>query len=65
MKPVPNRAGKRVGQLDVNAARLKAERQALNQVSGGFKTGAIKSKAEKRNSTRSDKKRNAIREDLA
>jgi hypothetical protein len=51
-------------QIDVNAVRLKAEREALNQAQGAFKTGANKSRAEKRNSTRSDKKRNAIREDM-
>jgi len=63
MRPVPNRATKRM-QIDVNAVRLKAEREALNQAQGAFKTGANKSRAEKRNSTRSDKKRNAIREDM-
>lgn len=63
MKPVPNRAPKRLI-IDVNAAKLKAERQALNQAQGAFKTGANKSRAEKRNTTRADKKRNAIREDM-
>lgn len=63
MRPVPNRAPKRMT-VDVNAAKLKAERQALNDLQGGFKTGANKSRAEKRNTTRSDKKRNAIREDM-
>lgn len=60
MKPVPNRAPNRVQE-----ARLKAERAALNDASGAFKTGAIKSSAEKRNTTRADRKRNAIREDLS
>jgi hypothetical protein len=63
MKPVPNRAKGRMT-IDVNAAKLKAERAELNAYSGKFKTGAIKSSAEKRNSTRADKKRNAIREDM-
>jgi hypothetical protein len=39
MKPVPNRASKRVTKLDPTAARLKAERAALNESSGKFKTG--------------------------
>ena len=63
MKPVPNRAKNRMT-IDVNAAKLKTERASLNSASGKFKTGAIKSRAEKRNNTRSDKKKNAIREDL-
>lgn len=49
----------------MNEARRKAESAALFESMGKFKAGAIKSSAEKRNSTRADKKRNAIREDLA
>jgi hypothetical protein len=64
MKPVPNRAKNRM-QIDVNAAKLKAERAALNEVSGGFKTGAQKNPGTKRARTRSAAKGRAIREDLS
>jgi hypothetical protein len=63
MKPVPNRAKNRM-QVDVNAARLKAERAALNEASGGFKTGAQGNPGTKRARTRSAAKKRAIREDL-
>jgi hypothetical protein len=63
MKPVPNRAKNRM-QIDVNAARLKAERAALNDSSGGFKTGAQANPGTKRARTRSAAKKRAIREDL-
>jgi hypothetical protein len=65
MRPVPNRAGKRVGQIDVNAAKLKAERAALNESSGKFKTGAQANPGTKRARTRGAAKNKAIREDLS
>jgi hypothetical protein len=52
-------------QIDVNAAKLKAERAALNEVSGGFKTGAQKNPGTKRARTRSAARGKAIREDLS
>jgi hypothetical protein len=61
MKPVPNRAPKKM-QVDAFGARLRAERSALNDSMGKVGTGANKSKAEKRNTTRTDQKRNAIRD---
>jgi hypothetical protein len=61
MRPVPNRAPK-LGK--VAEATRKAASAELNASMGKFKTGAIKSRAEKRNNTRADKKKNAIREDL-
>jgi hypothetical protein len=61
--PVPNRAPKGMF-IDVNAARLKAERAALNEASGGFKTGAQANKGTKRARTRSAAKNRAIREDM-
>ena len=64
MKPVPNRAGKRVGKIDVKGARLKAERAALNDSSGKFATGALQNKGEKRARTRDAATRRAIREDM-
>ncbi len=64
MKPVPNRSNKRM-QIDVNAARLKAERAALNDASGQFSTGAHANKGERRARTRSASKNKAIREDQA
>jgi hypothetical protein len=64
MGKVPNRASQRVGQIDVNAARLKAERAALNDSSGKFKTGAQKNPGTKRARTRSAAKTRAIREDM-
>jgi hypothetical protein len=48
----------------VAEATRKAASAELNASMGKFKTGAIKSRAEKRNNTRADKKKNAIREDL-
>lgn len=63
MRPVPNRAPKRM-QIDVNAARLKAERSALNDASGKFATGAQGNKGTKRARTRSAAKDRAIREDM-
>jgi hypothetical protein len=60
-----NRNNSRAQLGKVNEARRKAESSALHESMGKFKSGAIKSSAEKRNSTRTDKKRNAIREDLA
>lgn len=65
MKPVPNRAGKRVGKIDVQGAKLKAERAALNEASGKFKTGAQANPGTKRARTRSASKNRAIREDLS
>lgn len=47
------------------AARLKAERSALNDVSGGFKTGPQGNPGTKRARTRSASKTKAIREDLS
>jgi len=64
MGKVPNRATQRVGQIDVTAARLKAERAALNEASGKFKTGAQQNKGTKRARTRSAAKNKAIREDM-
>lgn len=64
MKPVPNRAKNRM-QIDVNAARLKAERAALNDAAGGFKTGAQGNPGNKRARTRSAAKKRAIREDMS
>jgi len=61
---VPNRASKKM-QIDVNAARLKAERAALFESSGKIKTGAQQNPADKRARTRSAAKTRAIREDLA
>jgi hypothetical protein len=52
---VPNRA---------QDARRKVESAALNESMGKFRTGPIKSRAEKRNVTRTDKKRNAIKEEM-
>jgi hypothetical protein len=52
---VPNRA---------QDARRKVESSILNESMGKFRTGPIKSKAEKRNVTRTDKKRNAIKEEM-
>ena len=63
MKPVPNRAPRRM-EIDVKAARLKAERAALNDVSGGFKTGALGNPGTKRARTRDAAKKRAIREDM-
>lgn len=62
MRKVPNRAPKRL-QVDALGARLKAERSVLNDAMGKIATGPNKSRAEKRNVTRADKKRNAIREE--
>ena len=64
MKPVPNRARGKMT-IDVNAAKLKAERAELNASSGKFKTGALGNPATKRARTRSAAKGKAIREDLA
>jgi len=52
-------------QIDVNAARLKAERAALNDASGKFSTGAHANKGERRARTRGASKNKAIREDQA
>jgi hypothetical protein len=52
---VPNRA---------QDARRKVESSILNDSMGKFRTGPIKSRAEKRNVTRTDKKRNAIKEEM-
>ena len=62
MKPVPNRAPKlgRANQVMRNVASAE-----LNQSMGKIGVGGNKSRAEKRNSTRADKKRNAIREDMS
>jgi hypothetical protein len=65
MKPVPNRAGKRVGKIDVQGAKLKAERAALNEASGKFATGAQGNPGTKRARTRGAAKNKAIREDLS
>ena len=65
MKPVPNRASKRVTKLDPTAARLKAERAALNESSGKFKTGAQGNPGTKRARTRGAAKNRAIREDMS
>jgi hypothetical protein len=51
-------------EIDVKAARLKAERAALNDVSGGFKTGALGNPGTKRARTRDAAKKRAIREDM-
>jgi hypothetical protein len=61
--PVPNRAPKM--QIDVNAARLKAERSALFAASGKIKTGAQQNPGDKRARTRGAAKNKAIREDQA
>jgi hypothetical protein len=50
--------------IDVNAARLKAERAGLNESSGKFKTGAQGNPATKRARTRGAAKNKAIREDM-
>ena len=63
MRPIPNRAPKRMT-IDVNAAKLKAERAELNASSGKFKTGALGNPATKRARTRNAAKSKAIREDL-
>jgi hypothetical protein len=63
MKPVPNRAPKRMV-VDVNAAKLKAERAELNNASGKFKTGAQGNPGTKRARTRGAAKDRAIREDM-
>lgn len=52
---VPNRA------QDI---RRKVESAILNDNMGKFRTGPNKSSAEKRNTTRGDKKRNAIKEEM-
>ena len=49
--------------VDVQTATLKAYRSALNDVMGKVGTGPNTSSAQKRNKTRADQKRNAIRED--
>ena len=64
MRPVPNRAKNRM-QIDVNAAKLKAERGALNDASGKFSTGAQDNPGTKRARTRGAAKNKAIREDLS
>jgi hypothetical protein len=62
MGSVPNRANGR-RQVSVTDARLKAERSALNDVSGKFSTGAQQNSGTKRARTRSAAKAKAIRED--
>jgi hypothetical protein len=52
-------------QIDVNAARLKAERSALFAASGKIKTGAQQNPGDKRARTRGAAKNKAIREDQA
>ena len=64
MRPVPDRSRNRM-KIDVQAAKLRAERSALNDVSGGFKTGAQDNPGTKRARTRSAAKNKAIREDLS
>lgn len=63
MKPVPNRAPKRLV-VDVKQARLKAERRELNEASGKFSTGAHQNKGTKRARTRNAAVKKAIREDM-